>query len=1071
MSEVGFIRITEFSPDSPEWDVPLMDECENLIPYKGGYREVKKPGSGGYTLPTLGENVANGVHAHLLTEDDADEILYSDTEINYNGNVGFFTAYSDDVNISRVTPDEENYISFRTTGNDNPVIYFNLTDPLYTPDGTGEHIIYFRYRTTSGYTNWTVDVDLNEEGIGDVAGLAIDDTSPNSSNSWTTSEDDHTNPTITSHDDLRLKIDLSSSETDFGESATESVEMPARDVENVGNWTLSTGSDTYALIDDAWAGGWGAGAETTYVESPPMSSGTEDQDSYVVVGFTDFNPTVNTDDPEQTDSIAVYAKHTGSSGDFKLHGQLVDLRDDSIIPDNSTSNESVSVTIGSSATEAAGTYEIVNTGITSVNEIAENWENYGLKLWAENVDATTASTSTNYPTGVSGVDAPWTDNGGGALTAADVGAGGSAYAKASTKLKNVDFVANFGSITQPDDLSNVYVRIRARVDTTTGGPRLRIRNNDNGSTLLYFDVNNTSNWKTYSKRLSVAQATALSWGGTLDLEVATAKNTGDNAVEYNVDWIRVEVPGNTPTLRIYAAGLKRTVQEGIDIAWGACKVPYDATGPFIGDLNRVFVGSEDKMSFYDDLYNRIYFSDDFGLEAVSPSEPYAWEFASFGNNVFMTNGVDEVKEWDPTTPTTIARAFTGGDAVSSTPEALLPKYIATVGDHLVIANIDATNYTSYTVSFSHFNNPNSFSEGDVGNQSDFQNLTSTPGEITGLLGGEYGLIFKRNSIYRMSYVGPDVIFRFDLISDSIGTPYNKSIVKVGSDVYFYNSGGFWVMRGGGYPQNISDGKISRYLVDEQFEDNSITTRKPGPVFTTSNIISGTYDVRSGMIYWIYRTSGDIDNVNRTFRELFNQHIIVYNPAENRWSYIDLDDFTDIDTALFEGVMHVDKGPVYTNIVSRLNPSDSPSVTSSLDLIYYCEINDGNYPGVTPFDFGPFASSKIKTKRLSARSLSKEADKRITIKAIRPLFSRVPDNYLSIPYTFIIESFDSPTASSVIRTQTVDGQLVLGDDGWYEIDPHVGEYFTIETQLSSHSDLYTIKDFIGYEIRFDVGGDF
>ena len=57
-------------------------------------------------------------------------------------------------------------------------------------------------------------------------------------------------------------------------------------------------------------------------------------------------------------------------------------------------------------------------------------------------------------------------------------------------------------------------------------------------------------------------------------------------------------------------------------------------------------------------------------------------------------------------------------------------------------------------------------------------------EITGIIGGETGLIFTRTGIYRMEYVGAPLIFTFDKVSNR-GCDYAGSIAALSSDDVFY----------------------------------------------------------------------------------------------------------------------------------------------------------------------------------------------------------------------------------------------------------------------------------------------
>jgi hypothetical protein len=80
------------------------------------------------------------------------------------------------------------------------------------------------------------------------------------------------------------------------------------------------------------------------------------------------------------------------------------------------------------------------------------------------------------------------------------------------------------------------------------------------------------------------------------------------------------------------------------------------------------------------------------------------------------------------------------------------------------------------------------------NQSGTQDMLSG-GPITGLAGGEYGLIFQRFRIVRMTYVGIPTIWQFDEISTNVGSAAPNSIAQAGKLVFFLSHRGFTMTDG------------------------------------------------------------------------------------------------------------------------------------------------------------------------------------------------------------------------------------------------------------------------------------
>lgn len=188
-----------------------------------------------------------------------------------------------------------------------------------------------------------------------------------------------------------------------------------------------------------------------------------------------------------------------------------------------------------------------------------------------------------------------------------------------------------------------------------------------------------------------------------------------------------------------------------------------------------------------------------------------WQFAQFGDLAISVMG-SAPKKYSLTAGTTAAL---GG----SPPNA---KYVAVVNDFVFMAGVDSANRTVY---WSAINNAEGWTPGT--DQSDTQVLPDG-GSITGLAGGEYGLIFQRNAIWRAQYVGPPFIFQFDKIVDGIGCTSPYSIVQIGRTVYFWSQRGF---------MSITDGQIDpigAQQVDKTFLEQYSTAEIESSIWGTSD---------------------------------------------------------------------------------------------------------------------------------------------------------------------------------------------------------------------------------------------
>jgi hypothetical protein len=92
-------------------------------------------------------------------------------------------------------------------------------------------------------------------------------------------------------------------------------------------------------------------------------------------------------------------------------------------------------------------------------------------------------------------------------------------------------------------------------------------------------------------------------------------------------------------------------------------------------------------------------------------------------------------------------------------------------------------------------------------QCDYQIIPSG-GEVTGLLGGEFGIILQRGRVSRMTYVGDNLVFQFDEISNNVGCVSPHSVIQAGQFGFWLSDSGF-VMWDGATIKPIGQEKIDR----------------------------------------------------------------------------------------------------------------------------------------------------------------------------------------------------------------------------------------------------------------------
>jgi len=243
-------------------------------------------------------------------------------------------------------------------------------------------------------------------------------------------------------------------------------------------------------------------------------------------------------------------------------------------------------------------------------------------------------------------------------------------------------------------------------------------------------------------------------------------------------------------------------------------------------------------------------SSDASLDALTTtgySTVEGWDVTQYGAKMILANGQDKLQAYQIGASTYVA------DLAAAAPTA---KFVTVVRDFVVAAN-DGTDANK--VYWSDINDETDWTPG-AASQSDTQ-IIPDGGDITGLAGGEYGLVFLERAIYRMSYTGSPFFFQFDAISRSLGCISNGSIAQYGGLTYFLADDGFYSCDG----QSVK--AIGAEKVNRWFFDNAI----PGEIPTG---MSTTIDPIRKLVIWKFNNS------------FGGKSMLIYSINLDRWSYAD-----------------------------------------------------------------------------------------------------------------------------------------------------------------------------------------
>lgn len=252
----------------------------------------------------------------------------------------------------------------------------------------------------------------------------------------------------------------------------------------------------------------------------------------------------------------------------------------------------------------------------------------------------------------------------------------------------------------------------------------------------------------------------------------------------------------------------------------------------------------------------------------TPASPYStpsigyWRFVQFDDIVIATNGVDNLQS------KTIGAAADFADlAATGTPPTA--KQIGVINRFVVVGDTeDGTNgAVPSRIQWPAIDDPTDWptlgTSDARSKQSGEQFLDASYGAVTAIAGGQFfGIVFQQRAVTRMTYVGGDIVFQFEVVDKTRGCWAPQSMIQVGSLCYFLASDG-WYVTDGQQVKPIGDGKV-----DKAFYANFDQTYR-------ERVTCGL-DLINKCILWAYPSPSATAGVP--------DQVLIYNFLENRWSY-------------------------------------------------------------------------------------------------------------------------------------------------------------------------------------------
>lgn len=188
-----------------------------------------------------------------------------------------------------------------------------------------------------------------------------------------------------------------------------------------------------------------------------------------------------------------------------------------------------------------------------------------------------------------------------------------------------------------------------------------------------------------------------------------------------------------------------------------------------------------------------------------------WSMVQFGSTVLAANGADAMQVGSTSSN------FRDQSASASAPVA---RYLAPVRDFVFAGNLSGARNR---VQWCQINNPLRWTPSPRA-QSDFQDLPDT-GNIVGMTGGDFAAIFTERAIWRATYVGSPIIFRFDQVAPNVSVLAPASIARYQNLSFFLGKTGFQVFDGQ-QVLPIGDGGVDKFALNfvEDWDTNNSNLR-------------------------------------------------------------------------------------------------------------------------------------------------------------------------------------------------------------------------------------------------------
>ncbi len=303
------------------------------------------------------------------------------------------------------------------------------------------------------------------------------------------------------------------------------------------------------------------------------------------------------------------------------------------------------------------------------------------------------------------------------------------------------------------------------------------------------------------------------------------------------------------------------------------------TALYIGDQLTIFAGNKTTL-WTADVLGWTDVSRAGGYAVAVGAEPAGWCCASYGNDIWAANGLDIFQR-----RTNNAGLFANGPTSTFVPR---PRFCAVVREFMLGADLSANGGGRSADEFcwSDSNDATWYDDrtgARAASLAGSKKERSRPGQITGLTGGQFGVIYKARSTHALQFTGGSDVFRLDELSPSVGVTLPGSLIHGRFADYFFGGDGFYRRVGLAPPEKISPPSIDQLFVDPRhYVATGYIHDQVFTMWQEDLLMQGFEDSRTGILFWPY-AHRVISGITST--QLPLNFCICYNPDSGLWSLL------------------------------------------------------------------------------------------------------------------------------------------------------------------------------------------